>query len=80
MGTSEYVNVIISQKGKNMEEKITLYDENLRLHRLEVRLELAREYVADALKHDTFPQMDRTLCLLLDIDYDEVIAEREVKA
>lgn len=63
-----------------MEEKITLYDENLKLCRTEVRMELAREYVADVLKHEHYPQMDRTLCLLLDIDYDEVIAEREAKA
>lgn len=63
-----------------MEEKMTMYDENLQLQRTAVKMELTRDYVIDTLRHETFPQMDRTLCLLLDIDYDEVIAEREVKA
>ena len=63
-----------------MEEKTTLYDENLRLERIAVKMELTRDYVIDVLRHESYPQMDRTLCLLLDIDYDEVIAEREAKA
>ena len=60
-----------------MEEKITLYDENLRLCRTEVRMELVRDYVIDVLKHEHYPQIDRTICLLLGIDYDEIKAEKE---
>lgn len=54
-------------------------EENLRLCRLEVRMDIARDYIVDVLKNDTFPQMDRTLCLIMDIDYDEVMAEKEAK-
>ena len=54
-------------------------EENLRLCRLEVRMDIARDYIIDVMKNDTFPQMDRTLCLIMDIDYDEVMAEKEAK-
>ena len=52
-------------------------EENLRLCRLEVRMDIARDYIIDVMKNDTFPQMDRTLCLILNIDYDEVMLEKE---
>lgn len=52
-------------------------EENLRLCRLEVRMDIARDYVIDVLTHDSFPKIDRTLCLILNIDYDEVMLEKE---
>lgn len=54
-------------------------EETLRLNAIEVRMDIARDYIINVLKNDTFPQMDRTLCLIMDIDYDEVMAEKEAK-
>ena len=59
--------------GKNMEEKkITLYDENIMLHKLATRFEIARDYVINAIEHENYPTIGRELCVLMDIDYDEI--------
>ncbi len=55
------------------EKKRTLYDENIQLHRQAQRLEIVRNYVADTLSHEPYASMDRTLCILLDLDYDEIM-------
>lgn len=57
-------------------ERETIYDENLRLHRTAKQLEMVSNYVACMLKYDNYPTIDRGLCVLLDLDYDEIMAER----
>lgn len=55
------------------EKKLTLYDESIQLHRQAKQLDMVRNYVAETLSHEPYANMDRTLCILLDLDYDEIM-------
>lgn len=57
------------------EKKITLYDENIKLYKVATRFEIARDYVINAITHEAYPTIGRELCVLMDIDYDEVKAK-----
>lgn len=59
-----------------MEGKTTIYEENITLHRTSKQFSMVRDFVISRLLHESFPKMDRDLCVLLDIDYDEIMEAR----
>ncbi len=63
-----------------MEEKMTIYDENLQLHRQAKELEMVRKMVIHELETTKYASdFLKTLCVMMDIDYSEVLG-KEAKA
>ena len=63
-----------------MEEKMTIYDENLRLHRQAKELEMVRNMVIHEIETTNYASdFLKTLCVMMDIDYNDILG-KEAKA